>query len=390
MTPELPAATEPIAVVETAPTNALPAPCAALVTERFVAAPAPGQRPVSPCLGVRADIAGRFSAQVPDDGISRRFDLSRGRLELGLWGLGPAQLRVALSATRSGGTTGYIGIDGEAFVPTLPLAEARLDDRKHGISGAAGLVDDIWVMALEPAWSLRPVAATYAEDRQLLPRSDVGGWLGWTAPKDVVSVTIAATAGEGANLRERNEGKDLSTTVVVRPLAAVADPPLRLSVMGHARYGTRGLTGVKNHRFGAAVQVEHGWLAGGLETLVAEGMEGDATLRPAGGSLWVRTGPDLPAVAWLRADVHDANRQTRDDTSWTWRIGGGPRLPRLGGHVPFMAALGYEGTHYAPNAGLTATTRGAVVHTVWLQLGVQVEAGVPVLWTRGALERPGR
>ncbi|MFM2162179.1 MAG: hypothetical protein RLZZ383_1691 [Pseudomonadota bacterium] len=387
MTPDL--APPPAEVTETVPAEAGDVPCAALTAERLVAAPAPGRHPTTPCLGVRADVAGRFSAQVPDDGISRRFDLARGRVEVGLWGLGPAQVRVAFTATRSGGTTGYIGIDGEAFVPTVPLAEARLDDRAHGLSGAVGIVDDAWVMTVEPGWSLRPVAATYAEDRALFPRSDVGGWFGWTSPRDLASITLAATAGEGATLRERNEGKDLSATVVVRPLAT-ANLPVRLSVAAHARYGTRGLSATKNHRYAVAAQAEHAWVAGGFEAVVADGFDGDAQLAPAGGSLWVRTGPELPAFAWLRADLHDANRSTPDDAAWTWRMGAGPRIRIAGGRAPIAASLGYEGTRYAPNALGVAGTGPATVHTVWLQVGVQVEAGVPVAITRGTLDRPGQ
>lgn len=390
MTPALPVADHRPADVPLADADAASVPaCHALVAERLVAAPALGRMDVQPCFGVRADVAGRFSVTLPDDGISRRFDLARGRVELGLWGLGPAQIRVALSATRSGGSTGYIGIDGESFVPTVPIAEARLDARRYGVSAAAGIVDDVWVMTTEPAWSLRPVAPTYAEDRQLLPRSDVGGWVSWTSPRDLASVTLAATAGEGASLRERNEGKDLSVTVTARPLAAT-DLPVRLTIAAHARYGTRGLSGTKNHRFAAGIFAEHDIVAGGFEAVVAEGLDGDALLRPAGGSLWVRTGPTLPAFAWARADLHDANVTTADDSAWTWRVGAGPRLPLLDGRAPFAASIGYEGSHFGPNAAALATQSTAVVHTLWLQLGVQVEAGMPVQWTRGALDRPGR
>jgi hypothetical protein len=356
-----------------------PAPCGALLDERMVMASAPGRDAITPCLGMRADVAGRFTLGFPDDGLSRRVELARARLELGVWGAGPASARIAFTSVRSGGTTGYIGVEGEAIVPVLQVAEARIDGRRWGLSAAAGLVDDVWVMSGEQRWNLRPVAPTAVEERRLMDRSDLGGWVAWTAPHDWASVTVSLVSGEGALARERNEGKDLAGLVSVRPLAGVAGAPdVELQIYG--RDGSRGIGSARNRRAGGRIVVQHAYVGAGAEVMAGWGDGGDPALLPLVSSFWARTGPALPVIAWARVDAGWATRTDATSSALTWRVGAGPVLPwgKDAPLRPVYAILGYEGAAYGANGSPLAGV-ASQLHQVFVQVGVRFDAGVPLM-----------
>jgi hypothetical protein len=354
----------------------LPLRCAALLDERRAGAHAPGIEASDPCVGFRFDVAGRGVIDLPDPGLSRRLELARARVELGVWGVGPASARVAVLAVRSGGTTGYIGVDGEAIVPEVQIAEARVDGTKWGLSAAAGLVDDLWVIHSEDAWALRPVAPSVGEASGLQHRSDLGAWLAWTSPGDWVTTAVALTTGEGAMHRERNEGKDVATSITVRPLRTGAGA---LDVELYAREGSRGAGSARDHRVGGRVGWQGPWVSTGAEALAGWGLQADAALLPMQTSLWARTGPRLPAVGWARVDGGWASRDRPSSATVTWRAGAGPWIPW--GKAPLRAAsvvVGYEGSWLGTDARTIAGAAAAATrHSVFLQLSVRFDVGVP-------------
>jgi len=73
------------------------------------------------CAVVDIDIAGSARMVGPDAPVARRLDLTRLRAETGLT-FGWAGARVAFVGTRSTPEAGYVGIEGESFVPVLQIA----------------------------------------------------------------------------------------------------------------------------------------------------------------------------------------------------------------------------------------------------------------------------
>lgn len=355
----------------------LGAPCP-LPTPELVVAPMPsaGMSWRAVCLRARLEAAGRGSLTVPEVGVSRRLELSRARLELGLLGPGPVSARVALNAVRSGGGTGYVGVAGEAIVPEFRVAEVRMDAHKVGLSVAAGLVDDIWVMSARRPWGLRWVSGVVSERTGWVDRADIGGWASWTSPRGYVSLTASLVNGEGSNARERNNGKDVAGVLVVRPTAAVASP-VEVELGVYARDGSRGVERARNHRVGARMSAVHRWVAGGVEALWGWGADGDPQRLPTAVSAFVRTGSALPAVGWARLDATWLSRDVEDSRTLMWSVGGGPRLPWHGDAPvrPVSVVLGYEGVAMQAAArSLAGAEAAAVGHTVFVQLGLLLEA----------------
>lgn len=329
-----------------------------------VAAPALGAEARSGCLWGDLDIAGRLFARSPDVGLSRGVSLPRMRAEAAV--ITPdASVRLAVLPARSGGEEGYIGIAGEALVPVLQVAEARYDHRAWGLSVAAGLVDDIALMPVQLAWQRVDVARPLLTDRGWTERSDLGGWLGWTSPEGYVSVTAAVVSGEGANRRERNTGLDTVGTLTVRPLGSQM-----LELLAWGREGSTGLLQARDHRAGGAALFRHDVVVVGVEAVMGWGLGGDGALAPGGGSVWARTGDELPAVGWLRFDQGTDARGVAQAGETTVLAGGGPRLPMASG-APAWVGVGYEARtmqdNATPLAGSVATSR---TQTVFLQLSV--------------------
>ncbi|MCB9683018.1 MAG: hypothetical protein H6733_16245 [Alphaproteobacteria bacterium] len=326
------------------------------------------------CLGGVLDVAGRGTLAFPDVGLSRRVELARGRMQLAV-DVGTIRARVAFVATRSAAPTGYLGIDGEAIVPKLQIAEARVDLPVAGLAASAGVVDDLWTISAQDRWGLRYVARTLGDDRGWMFRSDLGGWVSWTGPRGVASLSASLTTGEGADLRERNEGKDVAGLLVVHPLAFTARPIL-LEVALYGREASRGVERSRDHRIGARVDVAERRVGAGVETLVGWGLDGDPSVLPAGVSAWARTGPALPLVGWARVDLGWGDRRDADTLTTSWRVGVGPMLPWRARAIPaaFHVLVGYEGAALGANARPVAgASAGAVTHEVFLQIGARVD-----------------
>jgi hypothetical protein len=264
----------------------------------------------------RAEIGARAGLATPDVGITRTLSLPRARVEAGLATEGPeaqALGRVVLAAVRSGGETGYIGVDGESLVTVVQVAEAAAAWPALGLSVAGGVVDDPWVRSGDALWGLRAVAPGMGEDLGWMEPSDVGAWAGWAAREGRVRARATLSAGEGARMRERNDGKDLSLLVSVQPRGEHRGG---LLAQAYAREGSRGLGSAPDHRAGARLGWESARLRGGAEVLAAWGVGGNATRTPAGASAWLVARPLAPLMIWGRLDLStedpgDADAATR-------------------------------------------------------------------------------
>jgi hypothetical protein len=352
--------------------------CAALLSPLL--SPALGSDLASPgCIAAGLEMAGRVEQRFPSGGIDRAFALPRARTGVGVSAQG-AGARLLLGTVRSGGDDGYIGVDGEALVPRVEVADARFQAPAVGLSIAAGLVDDPWVVTGNQAWGYRPFAAEMSQDQGWNERSDLGALAAWTSPGAWVTAATTLTSGEGLARRERNGGQNLAGLVVVRPMAATAHPD-GLQVTIYGRDGSRGLGLSRDHRLAGRVSGQLGPALGGVEHMRAWGVAGDAARRPTGWSAWAGTRADQPLALVARLDRIDLDPDGDDDRLHVLRAGAGARLPWRASPAPARLMAVLERTHRQPDAtALAGATAEQVQGFVGLQLDVQ-------LW--GALEPAG-
>lgn len=280
------------------------------------------------CLATRLEAAGRWTTAGPDVALNPSLSLTRARLAMGV-AQGPVSARVAMWEARSAPDQGYVGVAGEAFVPVLQIAEARLRLDSIGLGVAAGMVDDPWVVTANRAWGARALAPTLGEANGWLDRSDLGGLMGWTSPGRWVTASVALTTGEGANRRERNSGQNTTGVLTLRPLAFDDELAGMIEVQAMVRDGSRGQALAQDHRRGVRVSgfSDHGTV--GIEWLATNGVGGDVQREPSGLSAWVNLEPrDVPAVGILRVDrvTQDPdNAESRQSQIW---VAAGARLPQ--------------------------------------------------------------
>ncbi|MCB9795468.1 MAG: hypothetical protein H6741_22410 [Alphaproteobacteria bacterium] len=360
---------------------ALAGPCDSYAALAVVSPAAPGGEPSeAPCVSWNLDLAGQLEGTRPVQGLSQQLRLSRGRVELGMRGAEWASGRVALEPVRSGGATGYTGIDGESLVPRFQIAEARLDWSRVGLAVAMGLVDDPWVIEGQQAWGLPGVALPMATDQGWMERADLGGWLAWTAPRELATLSLVSLSGEGYTRRERNDGQDVGAMLRLRPLALAGMPPELLVVSGFARSGSRGIEYAQNHRAGLRITSTDPRVAGGVELLAAWGVDSDGSRTPGGASAWVRTGDALPALAWARVDLVSHERGDPDTRATSLILGAGPSLSAGGLPGQVHLVLGYRLDHYAEDAAAFAGAGEASdTHTLFLQLGARLRGLSPLM-----------
>lgn len=259
---------------------------------------AAGELPDGACAGAAIDVAGGGSAAFPAVGVSRTLDLTRAQARAIVSDRGLA-VRFGVGAVRSGGTDGYIGVAGESIVPQVQLAEARVDT-DFGLRVSGGLTDDPWAAGAEASWGQSGVGEAFSLSSGLYDRSDLAVGASWTAPHHVVEIGGRLASGEGLARRERNDGKDASVIVAVRPFTANPD---RLIVELYGRDGSRGLASSRDHRFGARATVGTDDWRAGVEVDKAWGVAGDPTRAPIGGSAWVAGHPSDVALAIVRCDA---------------------------------------------------------------------------------------
>ena len=266
-------------------------------------APPPG--PVDPdlarlCARAGLEVAGRLGLSLPDSGVSRTFTLPRARAEGSLQAGEEVGARLVLTAVRSGGDEGYLGVDGEALLPEIEIAEAWAGHAPWGLRVAAGLISDPWVASGDAAWGMRALAPGFGEATGWMDKSDLGAFVGWTAHERMLSARVDLTSGEGGRIRERNEGKDLAGTLSLRPLAGDREA---LVLTAYGRDGSRGLGLARDHRLGLRLSGSTHRLDWGAEGLAAWGVGGDELRAPLGGSAWANVRPWGPLLATLRLDL---------------------------------------------------------------------------------------
>lgn len=271
-----------------------PALCAGLLT-MWPPLPSLGDDvPRDSCAVVDVDLAGRASVHGPDAAIPRRLSLARSRVEGGLV-MGPAVARVAVVGARSAPEGGYVGVEGEALLPVLQIAEARASWVATGLTAWGGLVDDPWVARENATWGFRQVGLTASEAEGLMDRSDLGMGLGWAALDGAVQLGLVLSSGEGARQRERNDGMNTALTVTLRPLEGQ-----QLVVDLLARDGSRSASQARDHRLGLRVWHRSPVVGAGASVLGAAGVQGDAARRPWLAAAWANATPGDWAVATLR------------------------------------------------------------------------------------------
>ncbi|MDP2310672.1 MAG: hypothetical protein Q8P18_31940 [Pseudomonadota bacterium] len=317
------------------------------------------------CAGASIEVAGRGAVVVPDEALSQTLDLSRARIGLGV-ASGPAWVRIRTSATRSADDDSYIGVAGEAWVPALD--GAVVGATFAGFSGEVGIVPDPWVAAGSRAWGLDALVSTFAESLAWMPPSDAGLSLRWTGLGDRVDVVGVLSSGEGANHRERNEGKDLSGALSVAPLASSA-----LVVTLYGRNGSRGLGYVRAHRVGARVAGELDRFAYGGEALLAWGIGDDALRAPIGGSAWVRARPLGPLLLAARGDTW--TEDFGDPDAFAWRALGAAGVAVDVGAGTLYALAGADHTARGEAVSLfPGAPAGAAATTLYLHVGLELSA----------------
>jgi hypothetical protein len=332
----------------------------------YDAAPAPLAARGGPvCVAASIEVAGRGAVVFPDEALSQTIDLSRARVGLGV-AAGPAWVRFRTSATRSADDDSYIGVAGEAWVPAID--GAVVGATFAGFSGEVGIVPDPWVVAGNRAWGLDALVPTFGEALAWIPPSDTGLALRWNGLGDRVDVVGVLSSGEGANRRERNEGKDLSGALSVAPLAS---PALVLTLYG--RNGSRGLGYARAHRVGARVAGEVERVAYGGELLLAWGIADDAERAPVGGSAWVRARPIGPLLLAARGDTW--TEDMADPDALAWRALGGAGVAVDVGAGTLYALAGADHTARGEAVSLfSGAPAGAAATTLYLHVGLELSA----------------
>ena len=343
--------------------------CAALWTSLL---PDPmGVSPKSDCLAVGADAAGRFERYWPGGGIERAMTLPRARVAIGAEQQ-HVGARFVWGTVRSGGDSSYIGVDGEALVPRVEVAEARVRLPELGLVVAGGLVDDPWVVSSNLVWGHRASAPGFGEESGWQERSDTGGLAAWSSPGSWATVAVTSTTGEGLARRERNSGLNTSVLILARPLMATGLPDA-LTVSLYGREGSRGLGLSRDHRLGGRLSTELGPVQGTVEHLRAFGVGGDGLRAPRGSSIWVSAAPGLPVAGFVRFDRMDELADREDDEIHTLRVAAGVPLGTAGDIAPARLMLLAE--QRIIDAGVTGVA-GAAAERQRMMLGLQLDVNL--------------
>ena len=324
----------------------------------------PPQAQSDPCAAVQVEVAARGAVVLPDEAVGTTLDLARARIGLGA-ASGPVWVRVRTDAARSADEDSYVGISGEAWVPVV--AEAAAGGSVFGFRAEVGLVPDPWVSAGNRAWGLGARGRTAAEELEGTPATDAGVSLAWSGVADRLGAEATLTSGEGANRRERNEGKDIAGAVNVAPFGNAG---LVISLYG--RNGSRGLGYTRAHRAGLRIAGERPRLAYGAEVLQAWGVGDDALREPGAASLWLRARPVGPLLVAARADAWSEELMRSDALGWRALGAAGVALDVPGGSFSALAGADHLslGPAVAPFAG---TSSGASSTSLYLHVELRLD-----------------
>ena len=306
-------------------------------------------------LGVRAELIAGALATRTDGRDDRRFTLERAELTAEADVSQRAHGEVTIEAVRSADPDSAAGIDGNSILVRVKRASVGLaatPTANLDIAGEVGLIADPWLAALGD-FPLRTLGVAVVEEAGLIASSDLGA----TAElryREVVTLRLALTNGEGAHQVERNQGKDTSVVLEVRP---PLDRRLgRLDVLLYARDGSLGVASARDHRAGAAVVWHHPRAAAGFDVVRAWGAGGRADLTAWALEAWGDArlvGALGVGLRWDRVDLaaSDGDADPGDRARFT----GGLWYERAG--VRLIAGYRRERTGPgAPIAGVPAAT----------------------------------
>lgn len=293
------------------------------------------------CAAGELEVAGRLQYVDPDPGLQTVFDLPRARVGLAV-GSRWAGANLRLGAVRSAGEGTYVGVDGEAFVAELEVAEAMAAWSEAGLRLSLGAVPDVWVHGADRAWGHSAVWGELGDSLGWMDRSDLGLRVDWSGLGGLVGVAGSFTTGEGANFRERNEGKDLAGTIAIVPLAGTAQPQALVAEL-YGRDGSRGLGYAADSRVGGRLSGELSRVGYGAEVLAAFGVAGDGAREPVGASVWLRGQPWGPLVGTARADAWSEDLDHDAAASAAVLAAAGVRLP-VEGHGDAELLVGVRHT----------------------------------------------
>ena len=324
----------------------------------------PGKITPQECMGIGADMAGRFSNIQPDPGIPNQFSIPIARLDVGLdfQGIGT---RVRTSAVRSASQGSYIGVDGESILMRLDLAEVRWVETDWGLGIAAGLVQDAWSSTENSAWDFRALALSLGQQNDWMDGSDAGGTIVWTSPKSLVTIAAQMTSGEGSKARERNNGINAAGLITIR---APTPDDVNLEVTGFARDGSKGQMLARNHRFGGRINGAWKSLAAGASHLKALGVNGLILPEPSGTSAWFTVNSPQKVLGAARVDMTNWNGGDATSTALTLAVG--TSLPvRAKDDAPGALMVGWKRRANSDNAsGVAGAQIFEEANTLFLQL----------------------
>ncbi len=252
----------------------------------------------SGAAAVGVEIAGEvftgFRHTSAGDDVQSSFDLDRAELGAVLVSDVGASAELRLEAVRSAGPRSVMGIDEDSLVLRVKRAAAAWDGEFGPVAlhARAGLVADAWIAEIEPRYRIRGLAPLLAERGGFYDTSDLGGAVRIGVLDDRVSLSAQLTNGEGRNLGEQNNGKNLTLVLSGRPLVLdVHRGPLSVALHAAWRNGSVGVGRAADHRVSAGLTFVGSCPSAGFELHLAEGWQGRGDARVRGWGAW--------ATSWL-------------------------------------------------------------------------------------------
>lgn len=257
-------------------------------------APAPSVEPPTfrPWARVEAELIGGMMVD-PSESFSS-FDIERAELGLRAEPIAWAGAELRLEGARTATGSSLLGVDGNSMVIRVKRAQAYV----HGelgpvaLEARAGMIQDLWIEALETQTSLRGFSPLMAESGDFFDTSDAGGSVvvatgAHLLGGDAFRLALSLTNGEGRRDTERNSGKNFSAVLSVQPVVAqIAGAPLRVGLHGALRDGSVGTLAARNHRQAFALTANHERFEAGVEWTRAAGYDGDSDVVAKGVGAW--------------------------------------------------------------------------------------------------------
>lgn len=330
----------------------------------------------SPHLIVDLDLAGRAKHIDPATGPAVQYQVARTQLGLSILSDEVASAHIRFDAVRSAPENGYLGVEGESFVPRLIEAFAQLlwqHDEWQAKLGA-GLVPNTWILSGNDSFGYRAISAMSVESLGAQHRSDAG-FLGTLSYGDGLTLHVSSLAGEGFRFRERNDEKNTVIHAQVAPLVFAGGGSantLRLEAL--YLNGSQGLLSTKANRMAIRLSGGAEWLYGGVEWHSVDGLGDDPLYKPVVLSGWVRSILYKNWVLFGRYDHLDHAPNSTGATETKLIIGAGIDRRTPTDHRRWQWLTGYtfenRDVNARPLAGETVLDES---QTIWLILAVQTQ-----------------